>query len=71
MKCKRCSDDKARVLTKSPVGDVWEVYICYKCFYSWRSTEQDLQISEQFLLTDDLIANMSTIPPVPPLKKSP
>ena len=26
MKCPRCDADTVRVMTKSPVGDVWEVY---------------------------------------------
>ena len=39
MKCPRCDADTVRVMTKSPVGDVWEVYVCDTCSYSWRSTE--------------------------------
>ena len=27
MKCPRCDADTVRVMTKSPVGDVWEVYV--------------------------------------------
>ena len=38
MKCSRCNADTVRVMTKSPVGDVWEVYVCDTCSYSWRST---------------------------------
>ena len=40
MKCPRCNADTVRVMTKSPVGDVWEVYVCDTCSYSWRSTEE-------------------------------
>lgn len=40
MKCPRCDADTVRVMTKSPVGDVWEVYVCDTCSYSWRSTEE-------------------------------
>lgn len=67
MKCPRCTSEKVRVMTKSPVGDVWEVYVCEKCCYSWRSTE-DIKISPTFLLDDEKIANMQMIPPIPPLK---
>lgn len=34
MKCPRCDADTVRVMTKSPVGDVWEVYVCDTCSYS-------------------------------------
>ena len=34
MKCPRCGSETVRVMTKSPVGDVWEVYVCDTCYYS-------------------------------------
>ena len=40
MKCPRCGSETVRDMTKSPVGDVWEVYVCDTCYYSWRSTEE-------------------------------
>lgn len=64
--CPRCNGE-TRVMTKSPVGNVWEVYVCNKCFYSWRSTENKV-ILPQFKLTDEKIATMQMIPPIPPLK---
>lgn len=67
MNCPRCDSEKVRVMTKSPVGNVWEVYVCEKCNYSWRSTE-DIKISPTFKLDDKKIAEMGEIPPVPPLK---
>lgn len=54
-------------MVKSPVGNAWEVYVCKKCFYSWRSTENKT-ILPQFKLTDEKIATMGVIPPIPPLK---
>jgi hypothetical protein len=54
-------------MTKSPVGNAWEVYVCDKCIYSWRSTEE-IKISSTFRLDDKKIAEMGEIPPVPPLK---
>lgn len=65
--CPRCNGE-TRIMTKSPVGDVWEVYVCKKCFYSWRSTEHKV-ILPQFKLTDEKIATMQMIPPIPPLKE--
>ena len=56
MKCPRCDADTVRVMTKSPVGDVWEVYVCDTCSYSWRSTEEihdfDVQPGIQTGLSD-------------------
>ena len=68
MICPRCDSDTARVMTKSPVGNEWEVYVCDKCWYSWRSTE-NITISPKFKLNDEKIANMQIIPPIPALKK--
>ncbi|KAB4587279.1 DUF1062 domain-containing protein, partial [Bacteroides thetaiotaomicron] len=56
------------VMTKSPVGDVWEVYVCDTCSYSWRSTEE-IHVHDVFKLKPEDIPNLQQIPPVPPLKK--
>lgn len=66
MDCPRCDSPKTRVMVKSPVGDVWEVYVCENCWYSWRSTETP-HISPVFKLNDEKIAQLGVIPPVPPL----
>ncbi len=68
MLCPRCESNKARKMVDSPVGNVWEVYVCENCWYSWRSTE-DININPKFLLDDEKIATMGVIPPVPPLNK--
>lgn len=65
-KCPRCDSENTEILTKSPVGDVWEMYICQDCFFSWRSTE-NVVVHDKFKLTPEHIANMQVIPPVPPL----
>ncbi|MEH6985727.1 non-oxidative hydroxyarylic acid decarboxylases subunit D, partial [Priestia megaterium] len=39
MKCPRCEFEKVSLLTKAPVDDAWEVYICETCTLSWRNTE--------------------------------
>ena len=66
MKCPRCDSEKIRVMVKSPVGDVWEVYLCETCFYSWRSTENPV-VNKTFKLTPEQIPGLQVIPPVPPL----
>lgn len=68
MNCPRCNHDDIKTIAKSPVENVWEMYACQKCWYSWRSTETP-QILDKFLLDDAKIAVMQIIPPVPPLKK--
>jgi hypothetical protein len=67
MKCPRCDSEKIRVMKKAPVGNAWEIYVCEKCLYSWRSTE-DITIAPIFKLNDEKIAKMEVMPPVPPLK---
>lgn len=67
MMCPRCDCDQVRVMVKSPVGNEWEVYVCEKCWYSWRSTEE-INILPKFKLNDEKIEKMDMIPPIPPLK---
>lgn len=66
MACPRCGSENTRVMVKSPVGDVWEVYVCETCWYSWRSTE-DISIWPVFKLDPAKISELGIIPPVPPL----
>lgn len=40
MICPRCEDKEARLFIKSPVGDVWELYLCGNCGFMWRSSEE-------------------------------
>ncbi len=68
MKCPRCDSDQARIMVTSPVGNEWTVYVCEKCWYSWRSTE-NIDVLPKFKLNDDKIAQMGMIPPIPPLTK--
>lgn len=66
MKCPRCDSENIRVMVKSPVGDVWEVYLCETCYYSWRSTENPV-VSKTFKLKPEDIPGLQVIPPIPPL----
>ncbi|MGC6627720.1 non-oxidative hydroxyarylic acid decarboxylases subunit D, partial [Escherichia coli] len=36
MICPRCADEQIEVMVKSPVKDVWTVYQCQHCLYTWR-----------------------------------
>ena len=66
MQCPRCDEDTVEVMVKSPVGDVWEMYLCNTCFYSWRSTET-VDINPIFKVKKENITKLGIIPPVPPL----
>ena len=50
--CPRCHSKEVSLLTKSPVGDVWEVYLCETCTFSWRNTEGE-NITNQNIMTLD------------------
>ena len=39
MICPRCADEHIEVMATSPVKDVWTVYQCQHCLYTWRDTE--------------------------------
>lgn len=66
MKCPRCGSENIREITKSPNGNVWELYGCCRCFFTWRSTET-VKVMDKFRLDEEKIANMGVIPPIPPL----
>lgn len=40
MICPRCADEQIEVMVKSPVKDVWTVYQCQHCLYTWRDTDR-------------------------------
>lgn len=74
MKCPRCDSEHISVLTKSPIGDVWEVYLCYTCKFSWRSTESDNitdpdKYDKKFKLNPKDFDKLDQIPPIPMLDK--
>lgn len=66
MECPRCGSEKTKTMVKSPVGDVWEVYVCEECLYSWRSTEE-VHVLDKFKLDPEKIKHLGVIPPIPPL----
>jgi hypothetical protein len=74
MICPRCDSDKVRVLTKAPVDDAWEVYICDTCIFTWRSTEGENIINpekydKRFKINPADFHKLAQIPPIPVLKK--
>lgn len=74
MQCPRCDSTTVSVMATSPVGDVWEVYFCETCSFSWRSTEPDditdpAKYDPRFKIDPATIASLDEMPPIPPLRK--
>ncbi|YCA44065.1 vanillic acid non-oxidative decarboxylation protein [Bacillus sp. JZ8] len=74
MKCPRCDSEKVSLLTKAPIDDAWEVYICDTCILSWRNTESDNitdpeKYDKRFKLNPAEFKELDQIPPIPELKK--
>lgn len=73
MICPRCNTENAVLMVKAPVDDAWEVYLCNTCYFSWRSTEDDLindpqKYDSKFKIKTEEIPLMIKIPPVPEKK---
>lgn len=74
MKCVRCLHDTAGLLTKAPDNSgAWEMYVCSRCNFTWRNTEEDDVIipdkrdpNFQFTLEPE---DLQILVPVPALRK--
>ena len=69
MICPRCDSKNASLLTSSPVGNEWEMYICKECNFTWRSTEPEnirnpKMYDSKFKLTKNKISIMMVNPPI-------
>ncbi|WP_088224873.1 non-oxidative hydroxyarylic acid decarboxylases subunit D [Desulfosporosinus sp. FKB] len=74
MICPRCDSDTVDLMVQSPVGNVWEVYFCNTCNFSWRSTESEditdpVKYDKRFKIKPEEIPSLEIIPPIPNLKK--
>ncbi len=75
MICPRCEDERAAKFFDSPDAGAWELYRCPRCYFVWRSTEEDEVIrperyNPKFKLSESKIAQMSDKPAIPPLAKT-
>lgn len=73
MVCPRCECETINTIATSPVANVWEVYQCSRCLYTWRSTEPLRRTSvehypAQFKMTQADIDNAPVVPTIPPLR---
>ena len=74
MICPRCDNTNAFQFFESPEKGAWELYRCPRCFFVWRSTEEQEVIrpdlyDPDFKLNDERIRQMSDKPPIPPLRR--
>lgn len=72
MICPRCADEHIETMAHSPVANVWTVFQCQRCFYTWRDTEparrtQREHYPEAFRMTQQDIDNAPEVPTIPPL----
>ncbi len=75
MICPRCDDERAAKFFDSPDPGAWELYRCPRCYFVWRSTEEDEvtrpeRYNPKFKLNDAKIAAMGDKPAIPPLRKT-
>jgi hypothetical protein len=73
MICPRCAFDRVDKVATSPVPGVWDVLLCQRCLYSWRTTEPARRTTreaypEAFRMTQADIDNAPEVPAVPPLR---
>ncbi|GAB2752699.1 non-oxidative hydroxyarylic acid decarboxylases subunit D [Salinifilum aidingensis] len=73
--CPRCAWEELHHLATSPVPDVWEVWQCARCLYTWRTTEPARRSTraaypERFRMTQADIDAAPEVPAVPPLSGS-
>jgi transposase-like protein len=75
MICPRCDSNAAYKNFEAPEDkNIWEVYRCPRCNFTWRNTEEGSitdpkQYSERFKLNEKQIREMAPKPPIPPLRK--
>ncbi|TPV23636.1 non-oxidative hydroxyarylic acid decarboxylases subunit D [Pantoea anthophila] len=72
MLCPRCTDPNISIMAVSPVKNVWTVFQCQLCLYTWRDTEpvrrtEREHYPEAFRMSRENITNAPEVPSVPPL----
>jgi hypothetical protein len=75
MICPRCEGDQADKIFEAPEDGSWEVYRCLRCYFTWRSTEEEevtnpKLYSPKFKLSERQMEAMAPKPPIPPLRRS-
>jgi transposase-like protein len=73
--CPRCRSNTTEVRGSSPVADVWTVYGCDTCFYTWRNTEGEANTNPDkypavFRLAPEDLPKLQVAPRIPPLRQT-
>lgn len=71
--CPRCGASAIDTHAKSAVADVWTIFGCSTCRYTWRSTEPAENTDRErypavFRLSPQDIPHMPVVPAIPPLR---
>ena len=71
--CPRCRSATSAVRAHSAVADLWTIFGCDTCFYTWRSTEPAAntdpeQYPQIFRLDPDEVGRFPEVPAIPPLR---
>lgn len=75
MICPRCKGDQAYKIFEAPEDASWEIYRCPRCYFVWRSIEEDEVTHPElydprFILSEEKIKAMDPKPPIPPLREA-
>ena len=75
MICPRCGNSKVEIMAESKIKNIWIVYQCLICLYTWRNTEPSRRTKrddypEEFRMTQKDIDNAPEVPTIPPLIKN-
>lgn len=73
MTCPRCGNSSHERMHVAADGS-WEVHLCARCFYTWRSSEpaamrDHASYDPRFRLSAEQIAGFGAFPPVPRTKR--
>ncbi len=68
MQCPRCNHGEADRVAAAP--GAWEVYLCARCFYTWRTSEPEAMLSHErydarFRLSAEQLARFAVFPGIP------
>lgn len=71
--CPRCDSKDSTVISKSPIVDIWEMYQCSVCLFTWRSNEPEYitnpeKYNKAFKVKPEDIPMVDIVPAVPALK---
>lgn len=72
LRCPRCDHDETEQVAAAP--GAWEVHLCARCFYTWRTSEPESMLryegyDSRFRLNAEQLARFAVFPGVPPRRR--